>query len=84
MAESEAVSRAKSGFGVVLILPDYDERRITAPSYYPVRVGQGTLVTVREGTLADLSTDPLAQLRLARIIRLALGQESLKPPESDL
>jgi hypothetical protein len=80
----EAVSRAKSGSGVVLILSDYDEGRLTAPSYYPVRVGQGTLVTVRADSLAHLATDPLAQLRLNRIIRLALGRESLNPPEPDL
>ena len=47
---SEAVDRAKCGFGVVLILPDYDARGVTAPSYYPVPVGRGTLVTVRVPT----------------------------------
>jgi hypothetical protein len=81
---AQALSHAKSGTGVVLILPDDDERVTTAPSYYSVPVGKGTLVTVREGTLADLATDPLAQLRLARIIRLALGQEFLTPPNPDL
>jgi hypothetical protein len=81
---SEAMSLAKPGHGVVLILPESHERRTTAPSYYPVRVNEGIVVVVREATLAHLATDPVAQLRLARIIRLALGLESLSLPESDL
>ena len=81
---AEAMSLARLGMGVVWIRPDDDEKLRTAPSYYPVKVGKGVFVTVREGTIAHLQTDPLAQLRLARIVRLALGHETLNPPESDL
>jgi len=81
---AEALSQARTGLGVIWIESADAEKSRTAPSYYPVRVGQGVFVTVLEQTLTRLLTDPLAQLRLARIVRLALGQETLNPPESDL
>jgi hypothetical protein len=81
---SSARSRAKAGLAVVLILPDEDPRMLAAPSFYPSSLGKGTLVTVRAGTLAHLATDPMAQLRLARVMRLALGRETLEPPKLNL
>jgi hypothetical protein len=81
---ADARSWAKAGVPVVLILPDEDPRMISAPSYYPAIIGKGILVTVRAGTFADLLTDPRSQMRLARVLRLALGQESLQAPESIL
>jgi len=81
---TEAVSRAKTGGAVVLILPDQDERMLTAPSFYPVTIERGTLVLVRAGTLVHIMTDPLAQRRLIRILRLALGQERLESPRPHL
>jgi hypothetical protein len=73
----EALAQAGTGTATIWIEPTDKKEFGTAPSYYPISVGQGVFVTVQEGTLSHLSTDPAAQLRLARIIRLALRQERL-------
>ena len=80
----EALSQARTGTGIVWIEPTDSRRFWTAPSYFPVTVGHGVFVTVQEGTLMHLSTDPAAQLKLARIVRLALRQETLHLPKSAL
>ncbi|HKX62803.1 MAG TPA: hypothetical protein VJS65_13180 [Verrucomicrobiae bacterium] len=79
---AEVIERVKPATNVVLIFPGEAESSLIGPSFYPLRVNQGNLVCVRHDTLSNLKMDPRAQMRLARIIRLAAGLERLGPPES--
>ncbi len=89
----QARARAQAGLGVIWLQADSEEPRRAIdvhasaqidPSYYPVRVGKSMMVVARSEILSGLAGDPDAQRRLARMVRLALGQETLGvPPAAD-
>jgi hypothetical protein len=59
---------------------DATDPRRTGPLYYPVRVGKSVVVVLQSGAVSGLARDPDAQLRFARVVRLALGLETLELP----
>jgi hypothetical protein len=72
--------RAKAGVAIVWIQPPADRQPRLEPTTYRLDIGHGVVVTDAH-TMAALDEDPLAQLNLIRLARLALEPALLQLPE---
>lgn len=70
---------AKRGVAVVWLQPSPKRHDPLRPSFYTVRVGDGTVVVAQASLVARLADSPEAQLNLLRLAELAL-----RPVEFDL
>jgi len=72
--------QAKKGLSIVWIQPP---RRLPKlePSTYALRVGRGVVVVVENKAVADLGNNPVSQLNLIQLARLALAPDNLHLPD---
>ena len=72
---------AKRSVAVVWLQPSPDPRAPLKPSFYTVRVGEGTVVVAQAEMVSRLAENPEAQLNLIRLAEAALRPEPLDLPE---
>jgi hypothetical protein len=73
-------ARCKTGLAAVWIQPPAGRLPKFQPSFYPVQLGQGTVVVAEARMVADLAENPVAQLNLVRLARLAMRPEPFALP----
>jgi hypothetical protein len=76
-------SLAKRGVAVVWLQPPPPERAPLKPSFYTVRVGDGTVVVAQASLVARLAENPEAQLNLLRLAELALRPATFDLPDTE-
>ena len=75
---------AKRGVAVVWLQPPPAKRAPLRPSFYTVRVGDGTVVVAQASLVAHLSESPEAQLNLLRLAELALRPVAFDLPDTEI
>lgn len=73
---------ARKGGAVVLILPPSECERKLKPTFYSVPLGEGMVIVAQARLVANLATDPAAQLNLIQLAEYAVRRESLRLPSS--
>jgi hypothetical protein len=74
-------ARCKTGVAAVWFQPAVDSHSRFAPSFYPVPVGTGVVMVAEAKLVASLPENPVAQLNLIRLARLAVRPEPFRLPE---
>lgn len=73
---------AHKGGAVVWILPPSECERKLKPTFYAVPLGEGMVIVAQARLVANLATEPAAQLNLVQLAEYAVRRESLRLPSA--